>query len=194
MATTSVNIIDPPKGDLRGGVTEGEGVAISPEGAVNLSPATTSTIGGVIVGSGLSVNDGVLSVTGGGGTGTRTTLTASVPSTQGLSVAEVDLVGFKSYALLGVNCDGPAWVRIYSDPSSRVKDRERNIMNDPYPGSGVVAEATFTSSPLPAKITPFTYGGNTENPVTDKIYLAVQNLSKTARSFTVSLTVLQLES
>lgn len=169
---------------------------ITTSGTINLLPATTSTLGGVIVGTGLSVNNGVLSVSGGGGGGlqTRITVTGTTDSVANLAITNLNIEGFRSYALMQINCDGAAWVRIYSDPTARTNDATRNIGNDPTPGSGVIAEATFTAPATPARITPFTYGGNLENPVTNTIYLAVQNLSGAARSFTVSLTLLQLES
>jgi hypothetical protein len=170
------------------------GDSITTTGIVNLLPATETTLGGVKQGSNVIINpDGTINATISGGIGSRTTLVGSTPSISNLAVANIDITGFKSYALIQINCDGAAWVRIYSDPTSRTDDASRNIGNDPTPGSGVIAEATFTAPSTPSKITPFTYGGNLEDPVTNKIYLAVQNLSGAAQSFTVSLTLLQLE-
>lgn len=170
------------------------GDSITTTGTLNLLPATVSTLGGVKQGSNVIITpDGTINATISGGIGSRTTLTGSTPIIANLAIANINITGFKSYALIQIDCDGPAWVRIYSDPTSRTNDATRNIGNDPTPGSGVIAEATFTAPSTPSKITPFTYGGNLESPVTNQIYLAVQNLSGSSQSFTVSLTLLQLE-
>ena len=60
--------IPPATASALGGVKVGSGLSITSDGTLSAPPATASTLGGVKVGSGLSVtSDGTLSASGGGG-------------------------------------------------------------------------------------------------------------------------------
>jgi hypothetical protein len=87
----------------------------------------------------------------------------------------------------------PAWVRIYSDSTSRTSDASRLEGNDPTPGSGVIAEVITTASSLTQLITPGVIGFNNDTVTTSTIYLAVTNKDVTNREVTVTLSLLQLE-
>ena len=100
---------------------------------------------------------------------------------------------YKRQALIQVNLSDAAWCRIYSSSQARTNDLNRNVGEDPAPGSGVIAEVITTGQNQEQVITPFTLGGNTESPVSTNIYVAVTNLSSQNTTITATLTILQLE-
>lgn len=65
-----------------------------------LQSATTDRLGGVKVGSGLQIENGVLSTTGGGGGGTGSTVTVTPKTTTGTNIADISVDGqnYKLYA------------------------------------------------------------------------------------------------
>ena len=85
------------------------------------------------------------------------------------------------------------WIRLYTDSTSRSNDVSRSVGEDPAPGSGVIAEVVTTGISTQQIITPFAMGGNMDEPVTNKIYVAIQNLSGSTQTITANLTILQLE-
>ena len=107
---------------------------------------------------------------------------------------------FKSYHLLNVLINVPnVWVTIYTDQTSMISDvtpspRDYNV--DPSPGSGVIAEFVSNGSNQSIIVTPSVLGFNIDNPVSNKMYIKIQNTSTTASlsgAYDVTLTVLQLE-
>ena len=67
---------------------------------------------------------------------------------------------------------------------------------DPLPGTGVILDVVTTSStlvPYTQPITPSLIGFNDDATPTINIYAAATNLSNTATTLTVTLTLLQLE-
>ena len=183
-----------------GGIKNGTTINIDQTtGIANIVPATTSQLGGVIIGSGLAVTAaGVLSATGGGGGGggtlsSRTTVSGTTILLAPGTYDTLDLVGFKSYVLMQINLSDAAWCRIYSSSQARTNDLNRNVGEDPAPGSGVIAEVITAGQNQEQIITPFTLGGNTESPVSTNIYVTVENLSGANTTITATLTILQLE-
>ena len=183
-----------------GGIKNGTTINIDQTtGIANIVPATTSQLGGVIIGSGLAVTAaGVLSATGGGGGGggtlsSRTTVSGTTILLAPGTYDTLDLVGFKSYVLMQINLSDAAWCRIYSSSQARTNDVNRNVGEDPDPGSGVLAEVITSGQNQQQIITPFTVGGNTESPVSTNIYVTVENLSGANTTITATLTILQLE-
>jgi hypothetical protein len=134
------------------------------------------------------------SVGAGIGLSTRTTVvgTTALSVTSGLT-ENFQVVGFKSYLLSKVVTNYPAWVRIYTDSTSRTADASRLEGNDPLPGTGVLAEVITTSGSLTQLITPGVLGFNNDVSTTSTIYLAVTNKDSTSRVISVSLSILQLE-
>lgn len=178
-------------------ITTGVGLRGGPitnAGSIYLDPATTTDLGGVIPdGVTISVQaDGTISAVG-PLLASRTVVTGTTAAINDLDLAFIEITGFKTYALLQMEADGLAWVRVYSDAASRVADVTRNIGTDPNPGSGVIAEANIITPGSAGALTSFALGGNLDSPVTDTIYVTVQNLSGASQAFTVSLTILQLE-
>jgi hypothetical protein len=133
----------------------------------------------------------------GGGGGTGLTIRTAVASTPVPLIPDAfgntEAVGFKTYVLSKVSTNFPSWVRIYSDATSRSNDSTRAEGNDPTPGSGVIAEVITTSGSLTQLITPGVIGFNNDSTTTSTVYLTVTNKDSIARSVTVTLTLLQLE-
>jgi len=146
-------------------------------------------------GSNLTFNsaNGTLTATtfvGGGALQSRTVVTGSTSSIINNATDNVNLTGFKSYALMKVGLSANAWIRLYTDSTSRANDASRSVGEDPLPGSGVIAEVVGSSDQL---ITPFVMGGNMDGSPSTTIYAAITNLSGSTRSITANLTILQLE-
>ena len=201
--STSASAISIASPTSLGGIKNGTSISVDQTtGVTNIVPATSSQIGGVIVGSGLAITaNGVLSATGGGGGGGGGTPLSSRTTVSGTTILiapgtydTFDISGgFKTYALIQVNLSDAAWCRIYSSSQARTNDLNRNVGEDPAPGSGVIAEVITTGQNQEQVITPFTLGGNTESPVSTNIYVAVTNLSSQNTTITATLTILQLE-
>ena len=102
-------------------------------------------------------------------------------------------VGYKSYLLSKVTTNYPAWVRIYSDATSRSNDSSRSEGTDPLPGSGVIAEVITSSGSLTQLITPGVLGFNNDGTTTSTIYLSITNKDVSSRIITATLNLLQLE-
>ena len=177
--------------NLIGVIASGTGIEIKD------SDSVVGSAGTVNFGEGLTVSPvsaGVVTVTAAGGSlQNRVTVSASTTSIADNAVGFTTVTGFKTYSLMKVGVSTAAWVRIYTDDISRSNDTNRGVGEDPNPGSGVIAEVVTTGISTQQMITPFTMGGNMEDPVGDTIYLAITNLSGSTQSITADLTILQLE-
>jgi hypothetical protein len=127
-----------------------------------------------------------------GGSYSRTTASATTSSIANNSTGNIAITGFKSYMVLKVQTSAAAWVRLYSDVASRTADSTRDILTDPAPGSGVLAEF-ITSGAQTVLVTPAVLGFNSESSPTTSIPVAVTNKSGSTTTITVTLTLLQLE-
>ena len=132
-------------------------------------------------------------LTGGTGLGSRVTTDATALSLADGTVTDLNLDGYAGYILYKIQTSHAAWVRVYTDNTSRLNDTERSPEQDPLPGSGVIAEVITTGAET-VLITPGTIGFNDESPVTTNIPIAVTNLSGGTEDVTVTLTILQIES
>ena len=169
----------------------GTGVNIQDDG-VGVGAAATV----INFASGLNVvaSAGIATVTGsGGGAQSRTIVSGVTTSIPTLGIGNTDIIGQKSYALMKVGLSTTGWIRLYTDSTSRSNDVSRSVGEDPAPGSGVIAEVVTTGISTQQMITPFAMGGNMDEPVTNKIYVAIQNLSGSTQTITANLTILQLE-
>jgi hypothetical protein len=98
----------------------------------------------------------------------------------------------KGYVLYKIQTSAAAWVRLYTDTSSRTADASRAEGVDPSAGAGVVAEVITTGAQT-ILISPGTLGFNNEaSPVTE-IYAAVTNKTGGNASISVTLTILTIE-
>jgi hypothetical protein len=126
------------------------------------------------------------------GLSSRTTVTATTTSLVNNANTNVDITGFKSYALLKIQTSAAAWVRIYSDNASRTADAARESTTDPLPSAGVIAEV-ITNGAQTILITPGAFGFNSESSPTANIPVNITNLSGAPAAITATLTILQLE-
>lgn len=106
--------------------------------------------------------------------------------------ANLDITGFKGYALLTIQTSAAAWVRVYANAASRSADAARAETSDPAPDAGVIAEVITTGAQT-ILVSPGVIGYNLESTPTTTIPCAVKNKSGSAAAITVTLTVLQLE-
>ena len=141
---------------------------------------------------------------GGGGTSlqSRTTFntTNDMQITSGSSTIAANssasgyITGYKAYSLFKVSINDPdLWVTIYTDNTSMTNDSARLYTEDPPPGSGVIAEFISSTSNQDIIVSPTTIGFNMDSTVSNKIYLKVQNIGSSDSTFSIELTILQLE-
>jgi plastocyanin len=121
--------------------------------------------------------------------GTAAGTTASLANN---ATGNLTIVGFKGYVLYKIQTSAGAWVRVYTDGTSRTADSSRLQTSDPTPGSGVIAEV-ITSGAQTIVVAPGTIGFNNESSPTTNIELAVTNLSGGTTTITVTLTILKIE-
>lgn len=132
---------------------------------------------------------------GGGGTGlgSRTTASATTGALAINGVGNISITGFKTYALLAMTVEIPAWVRLYTTAAARTADASRLETQDPQPGSGVIAEVITTSNNQTVLFTPATLGFNGDVPAATTIYASVKNKGTGVATIEVTLTLVQLE-
>jgi hypothetical protein len=136
---------------------------------------------------------GIQGVQGLSGTTTaRATPSGSTGAIANNATANITITGAKSYLLYKIQTSAAAWVRLYTDTSSRSSDSSRTEGTDPIPGSGVIAEV-ITVGASSQLISPGAIGFSNEGPASTNIYLAVTNKSGSSVDITVTLTILSLE-
>ena len=127
----------------------------------------------------------------------RTTKAGTTGSIAKDASADLSITGFKSYALLKVAIDAPAWVVLYTNDTTRTADDSRAEGTDPTPGSGVIAEVLTTAGGASTFVmSPGVIGWNDDGSPSTTIYAKVKNKrsSSGSNAITVTLTVLKLES
>jgi hypothetical protein len=127
------------------------------------------------------------------GLGSREILTATTGALAINSVGNISITGFKTYALLAMIVEIPAWVRVYASAAARTADAARLETEDPLPGSGVIAEVITTTDNQTVLFTPATIGFNAETPAANTVYLAVKNKGTGVATIDVTLILVQLE-
>ena len=168
----------------------GDGVVVENSGS-NIGSAKTINFD---TGLDVTYSSGIATVTASGGSlQTRTRVSGTTTSIANNGIGNTDITGFKSYALMKVGLSTAGWIRIYTDSASRTADASRSVGEDPAAGSGVIAEVVTTGISTQQNISPFTMGGNMDDPVSTTIYLAVTNLSGSTQAIEANLTILQLE-
>ena len=135
---------------------------------------------------------------GGSGSSGIGTSRFSVSNTTGSigagTTADITITGAKAYSLFKIETSHAAWVRLYTDTTSRTNDASRAYTTDPTPGSGVLAEVyTTTSGSNTFKMTPAVTGWNDDGTPSTNIYAKVTNNESTSQDITVSLTILRTE-
>lgn len=130
---------------------------------------------------------------GGIGLSTRAEIVGTSASIADDASANLDITGgYKGYALLSIEVDRAAWVRVYTHSSARSADASRDQNTDPAPDAGVIAEVITTGSAV-VQISPGTIGYSFEATPNTTIPCRVTNLSGSTSTIEVTLTAIQLE-
>ena len=135
---------------------------------------------------------GTVSGGGGGTLAARAAVAATTASLANTATGNLTITGYKGYMLYKIQTSAAAWVRIYTDITSRTADATRLEGADPTPGSGVVAEVITTGAQT-ILISPGALGFSNEATPDSNIQLAVTNKSGGTTTITVTLTAVQLE-
>ena len=170
-ATGQVVLGDPAKVKITGGTG---GQVLSTDGNGNLSWITPS--GG-----------------SGGSLPSRVTKIVNTQSISAGSDANLDFTAFKGYVLYKIKTSVPAWVRLYTSNDARTADVTRTQSTDPLPNAGVLAEVITTTNNETASFSPGVHCYNDDATVGTTSYLRVKNLTTSATTITVTLTLLQTE-
>jgi plastocyanin len=134
---------------------------------------------------------------GGGGGGGGSLPSRTSPSQATASIADgvstdLDITGFKGYALYTITTSAAAWVTLYTDASARTSDNSRSETTDPAPDAGIIAEVITTGAET-VRLSPGTIGYNLESTPTTNIPVKVRNKSGGTTAITVAIEILQLE-
>ena len=139
----------------------------------------------------------VVSSGGGSTLDTRATTSATTGSIAQAASANITIpTRGKSFSLLKVAIDAPAWVVLYVDTASRTTDSSRTEGTDPVPGSGVLAEvSTIASGASTFLMSPAVLGWNNDGTPAAQIYAKVTNkrTNSGSNTITVTLTTVGLE-
>ena len=129
---------------------------------------------------------------GGSGLQSRSLRTNQTSSLADGAEADLDITGFKAYALLTITTDRAARVRVYVNAATRTADASRAEGVDPTSDAGLIAEVITTGADT-VIISPGAYGFNLESSTTTNIPCRVTNKSGSTSTVQVTLVVLQLE-
>ena len=160
-----------------------------------LADSTSDTL--TLVGSGItittdSVTDTITFSNAGSGLEARSTASGTTGSLASLASADLNITGFKGYVLLKIQTSVAAWVRLYTDGTSRTADAGRLEAVDPDPGAGVIAEVITTGGQT-ILMSPAVMGFNNETVPTTTIPCRVTNKSGSSAAVTVTLTLIKIE-
>lgn len=161
--------------------------------ADNVNDTLTITAGsGITVTTNDSTDTITIAATAVSGLESRSTAAGTTSSLANSASADLNITGFKGYALYKIQTSVSAWVRLYTDAASRSSDSSRLETVDPTTGSGVIAEV-ITSGGQTILMSPAVIGFNNETSPTTTIPCRVTNNSGSTAAVTVTLTLLKLE-
>ena len=129
---------------------------------------------------------------GGGSLPSRVSPSQATSSIANGAVANLDITGFKGYALYTITTSAAAWVTLYTDGAARTADSARTESTDPAPDAGVIAEVITTGAQT-VRLSPGAIGYNLESTPTTNIPVTVRNKSGGNAVITVAIEILQLE-
>jgi len=154
---------------------------------------TSPSVGQVIKYNGTAwVNDTDATGGGSGLTSRRTSNVTTNSLANNASENRTITSAAKSYALLKIQTSAAAWVRLYTDTSSRTADEARLEGEDPLAGSGVIAEVITTGSQT-VLLAPAVIGWNNASPPVAEIPVRITNKSGSTTTITVTVTLVDLE-
>ncbi len=141
-----------------------------------------------------STGSGLSWVAQSGALQTRTTTTATTGSIAQAASTNITIpTAGKSFSLMKVTINAPAWVVLYIDSASRSSDASRTEGTDPAPGSGVITEvSTTTSGASTFNMTPAVLGWNNDGTPAAQVYAKVVNKRATSGSNTITVTLTNL--
>ena len=165
----------------------------SPLLADNVNDTLTIAAGsGITVTTNDSTDTITIAATAVSGLESRSTAAGTTSSLANTASADLNITGFKGYALLKIQTSVAAWVRLYTDSASRSSDSSRLETVDPTTGSGVIAEVITTGGQT-ILMSPGVLGFNNETSPTTTIPVRVTNKSGSTAAITVTLTLIKLE-
>jgi hypothetical protein len=165
----------------------------SPLLADNVNDTLTIAAGsGITVTTSDSTDTITIAATAVSGLESRSTAAGTTSSLANTASADLNITGFKGYALLKIQTSVAAWVRLYTDAASRSSDSSRLETVDPTAGSGVIAEVITTGGQT-ILMSPGVIGFNNETSPTTTIPVRVTNKSGSTAAITVTLTLIKLE-
>jgi len=129
---------------------------------------------------------------GGGSLPSRISPSQATSSIPNAASANIDITGFKGYALYTITTSAAAWVTLYTDVAARTADASRGEGTDPTPDAGVIAEVITTGAQR-VRLSPGTIGYSLESTPTTNIPATVRNKSGGTTAITVAVEILQLE-
>ena len=141
-----------------------------------------------------STGSGLSWVAQSGALQTRTTTTATTGSIAQAASTNITIpTAGKTFSLLKLAINAPAWVVLYIDSASRSSDASRTEGTDPAPGSGVITEvSTTTSGASTFNMTPAVLGWNNDGTPAAQVYAKVVNKRATSGSNTITVTLTNL--
>jgi hypothetical protein len=165
----------------------------SPLLADNVNDTLTIAAGsGITVTTNDSTDTITIAATAVSGLESRSTAAGTTSSLANTASADLNITGFKGYALLKIQTSVAAWVRLYTDAASRSSDSSRLEGVDPSPDAGVIAEVITTGGQT-ILMSPGVLGFNNETSPTTTIPVRVTNKSGSTAAVTVTLTLIKLE-
>ena len=173
----------------------GSGASLTSLNASNLSSGTvpTARLGSGTANSSVFLRgDNTWAAAGGGGSldsrGTTSATTGSIAQNASGNIT-ISTRG-KSFSLLKVAINAPAWVVLYVDSASRSSDSSRTEGTDPAPGSGVLTEvSTTTSGSSTFLMSPAVLGWNNDGTPAAQVYAKVKNKRSNSGSNTITVTL-----
>ena len=138
--------------------------------------------------------DGTIDLVASGALATRTTTTATTGSIAQAASTNITIpTAGKTFSLLKLAINAPAWVVLYIDSASRSSDASRTEGTDPAPGSGVLTEVSTTASGASTfNMTPAVLGWNNDGTPAAQVYAKVVNKRATSGSNTITVTLTNL--
>ena len=173
----------------------GSGASLTSLNASNLSSGTvpTARLGSGTANSSVFLRgDNTWAAAGGGGSldsrGTTSATTGSIAQNASGDIT-ISTRG-KSFSLLKVAINAPAWVVLYVDSASRSSDSSRTEGTDPAPGSGVLTEVSTTASGSSTFLmSPAVLGWNNDGTPAAQVYAKVKNKRSNSGSNTITVTL-----
>ena len=170
----------------------GSAITVQDEGGALSTAATTlNFVGAGVTASGTGASK-TITIAGGGSLPSRTSPSQATSSIADGAVANLDITGFKGYALYTITTSAAAWVTLYTDGAARTADSARTESTDPAPDAGVIAEVITTGAQT-VRLSPGAIGYNLESTPTTNIPVTVRNKSGGNAVITVAIEILQLE-